>query len=215
MESKTPNNPVNLSEEQDLRDLELANKSKKVVKWSIIVVAILLVVGGLGYWMHTSGEAKAAEAIGAADIETNDSVKFVMYKKIADDGSYSANERAKLMVAIKYYQDGKYQDALNYLDKVSVGSDLIQAGTYSLKGDCYANLNKLDDALDSFNKALNEVGDNPQVVPFILFKEANIYRAQKKYDKELEALTTIRKDYPSYINDIDKYYQRAKAAAGK
>jgi tetratricopeptide (TPR) repeat protein len=215
MESNTHNNPVNLSSEQDLRDIEFAQKSKKVVTWSLIGIAIILVVGGLIYWLHSNGEKSAAEAIGKADIEMNDSIKFQMYKKIADDGSYKANERAKLMVAIKYYQDGKYKEALEYLDKASVGSDLVQAGAYSLKGDCYANLNKLDDAINSFEKALSEVGDNSQVVPFILFKEANIYRAQKKYDKEFEVLGKIRQEYPSYINDIEKYYQRAKAAAGK
>ncbi len=215
MESKTHNNPVNLSSEQDLRDIEFAQKSKKVVTWSLIGIAIILVVGGLIYWLHSNGEKSAAEAIGKADIEMNDSIKFQMYKKIADDGSYKANERAKLMVAIKYYQDGKYKEALEYLDKASVGSDLVQAGAYSLKGDCYANLNKLDDAINSFEKALSEVGDNSQVVPFILFKEANIYRAQKKYDKEFEVLGKIRQEYPSYINDIEKYYQRAKASAGK
>jgi tetratricopeptide (TPR) repeat protein len=215
MENKTPNNPVNLAEDQDLRDLELAQKSKKIVTWSLIGVAIVLVIGGLIYWMHSSGESKANDAIGAADLEMNDSIKFAMYKKIADDGSYKANERAKLMVAIKYYQDGKYNEALSYLDKASVGSDIIQTGAYSLKGDCYANLNKLDDALDCFKKALSEADNNPQLVPFILFKEANIYRAQKKYSDELDVLTTIRQDYPGYINDIDKYYERAKAAAGK
>jgi tetratricopeptide (TPR) repeat protein len=215
MENKTPNNPVNLAEDQDLRDLELAQKSKKIVTWSLIGVAIVLVIGGLIYWMHSSGESKANDAIGAADVEMNDSIKFAMYKKIADDGSYKANERAKLMVAIKYYQDGKYNEALSYLDKASVGSDIIQTGAYSLKGDCYANLNKLDDALDCFKKALSEADNNPQLVPFILFKEANIYRAQKKYSDELDVLTTIRQDYPGYISDIDKYYERAKAAAGK
>jgi tetratricopeptide (TPR) repeat protein len=215
MENKNPNNPVNLAEDQELRDLEIAQKSKKIITWSVIGVIIVLAIGGLFYWLHASGESKAAEAIGAADIEMNDSVQFAMYKKIADDGSYKANERAKLMVAIKYYQDGKYKEALAYLDNVSVGSDLIQTGAYTLKGDCYANLNKLDDALKCFNEALSEADNNPQLVPFILFKEANIYRAQKNYDKELDALTTIRQQYPDYILDIDKYYERAKAAAGK
>ncbi len=215
MENKTPNNPVNLAEDQELRDQELAAKSKKIVTWSIIGVVIVLAIGGLIYWMHSAGNSKANEAIGAADVEMNDSIKFAMYKKIADDGSYKANERAKLMVAIKYYQDGKYKEALSYLDEASVGSDIIQTGAYSLKGDCYANLNKLDDALDCFKKALSEADNNPQLVPFILFKEANIYRAQKKYSEELEVLTTIRQEYPGFINDIDKYYERAKAAAGK
>lgn len=215
METNKNNAPLEEPRVEEIRDLAVAKVNKKIIVWSLIAIAVLLVVAGVGYWMHSAGEKKAQEAIGAADIELNDSIKFEMYKKVADDGSYKPNERAKLMVAIKYYQDGKYKEALEYLDGVSVSSDIIGAGALSLQGDCYANLGKLDDALKCYSSALDEANSNPQIVPFILVKEANVYRAQKDYEREYDVYETIRRDYPNFMYDVDKYYERAKAAAGK
>lgn len=198
-----------------MQDNAIARVNKKVIIWSLIAIAVLLIGGGIAYWVHTTRDKEGKEAIGAADIEQNDSTRFAMYKKIADGPSSTARDRARLMTAVKYYEDGKYQEAINYLDGTSVGSEIIQTGVYSLKGDCYANMDKLDDALACFNKALGEASDNPQLVPFILVKMANIYRAQKNYEKEYEVYSTLRTDYPGFMYDVDKYYERAKAAAGK
>lgn len=206
---------MSMPEIQAVQDAGIAAVSKKIIIWSLIAIAVVLVIGGGIYWFHKSGENKANEAIAAADIEMNDSIKYVMYKKIADDGSYKANERAKLMVAIKYYQDGKYQDAIKYLDDASVDSPIIEAGALSLQGDCYANLGKLDEALKYFNKALDAADDNSQIVPYLLVKIANVYRAQKNYEKEYEAYVSIRTEYPGYMPDVDKYIERARIAAGK
>ena len=49
----------------------------------------------------------------------------------------------------------------------------------------------------------------------MLFKQANIYREQKNYEKEFECYSAIRTDYPAFMQDIDKYYERARQAAGK
>lgn len=214
-QNKTEKQPMGLKEVEAVQDAGIARVNKKVVVWSLVAIVVILVIGGIVYWVHQSGSEKANEAIGKADIEQNDSIQFAMYKKIADDGSYKANERAKLMVAIHYYQDGKYKEALEYLDKASVDSKIIETGIYSLKGDCYANLDQLDQAAKCFNKALDEADDNPQLVPFILVKLANIYRAQKKYEQEYEVYSTLRTDYPGFIYDVDKYYERARVAAGK
>ena len=50
-------------------------------------------------------------------------------------------------------------------------------------------------------------------------KKAAIYREQKDYTAEYEALKQIVDKYPSFTQgtqtDIRKYYERAKAAAGK
>lgn len=215
MEQNKDIKPDSLPAVEAIQDKAIAGVNKKVIIWTLVIIAVILVAGGIFYWLHSAGTAKENEQIGAADVEQNDSIRFSMYKKLADEGSYKAADRAKLMVAAKYYQDGKYQEALKYLDGVKVSSPVIQTGVYSLQGDCYANLNKLDDALKSFNKALDEADDNEQLVPFVLVKIANIYRAQKNYEKEYECYTTLRTDYPGFLYDVDKYYERAKAAAGK
>ncbi len=196
-------------------DTAIAGFNKKIIIWSLVAIVVVAVVALVMYFTHSSGTAKANEAIGAADIEMNDSLQFQMYKKIADDGNYDANERAKIMVAARYYQDGKYQEALGYLDKASLNSEIVEPGIQSLKGDCYANLGKLDDALKCYNKGLSAADNNPAIVPFLKVKIANIYREQKNYGKEYEVYSEIQTQYPQYLPDVDKYIERARVAAGK
>ena len=193
----------------------IARVNKKIIIWSAVaIVAVLAIAGGL-YWSHYSGTKKANEAIGKADMEQNDSIRFEMYKKIADDADYDANNRARIMVAGHLYKDGKYQEALNYLDKADMNGERLEAGICLLKGDCYANLNKLDDALGCYNDALKKADNNPAIMPYVMLKLANVYRAQKKYDKEYEEYLQIQSQYPAFMGDIDKYVERAKIQAGK
>lgn len=215
MENQNDKLPKSSLEAEAMQDSAIAKVNKKVVIVTLAVIVLLGAAIGIYFWMHSAGEKKAAEAMGRADIEMNDSTQFSMYKKIADDGSYKANERAKLMVAIKYYNDGKYEEALKYLQNASVDSEVIETGALSLEGDCQANLGKLDEALKCYSRALDSANENPLLVPYVMLKQANIYHAQKAYDKELEIYTTMRKDYPSFLPDVEKYYERAKVAAGK
>lgn len=210
-----PKQPVDALGEQIVTDNAIAGINKKLIIWCLVGILAVIAVGGIIYWIQAAGAANAQEAIGRADIEQNDSTRFALYKKIADDGSYKANDRAKLMTAIKYYNDGKYAEALKYLDGVKVGSDVIQTGVYSLQGDCYANLNKLDEARKAFDRALDEADGNPSLVPFILVKEANVCRAQKDYETEADLYRALRQDYPGFMMDVDKYYQRALASSAK
>lgn len=198
-----------------VKDTAIAGFNKKIIIWSCVAIVVVLAVAGIMYWIHTSGTEKANEAMGTADIEQNDSLQFQMYKKIADDGNYDGNQRAKILVAAHYYEDGKYQEALNYLDKASMSSEIVEPGIQSLKGDCYANLGKLDDALKCYNKGLGAADDNPAIVPFLMVKLANIYREQKNYTKEYEIYSEIQTKYPQYMPDVEKYVERARVAAGK
>lgn len=215
MENNTNKEPMGMAGVEAVKDAGVARVNKKVIIWSLVAVAVILLAGGAVYWYHTAQVDKANEAIAKADVELNDSIRNVMYKQIADAGSTKSNERAKLMVAINYYEKGKYNDAIKYLDQASVDSDIIEAGVYSLKGDCYANLNNLDEALKSFNKALDVADGNPALVPFLMVKIANVYRAQKNFEKEYEIYLSLRTEYPNYLYDVDKYVERAKIAAGK
>lgn len=192
-----------------------AAHTKKIVIWSSIGVAAVAIIIGSIFATRYFGTQKQAEAIGMADIEQNDSIQAAMYKKIADDGSYKANERAQLMTAIKLYNDSNYKECLSYLDKPSVSSDIIATGIKCLKGDCNVNLNQLDEAIKCYKDALDEADNNPVTTPFVLNKLAQIYHHQKNYTEELNCYEQIRRDYPSFMSDIEKYYQRAKALAGK
>lgn len=205
--------------QQEAQDKARAQRNKKIAIFSAIAIVVVLIIAGAVYFLHSNSVDKANEAIGLADIETNDSIRTAMYQKIADDGSTAANERAQLMVAIKAYNDSNYTKALEYLDKPSVSSEIIGAGVYSLKGDCYVNLNKLDEAISEYEKAVSKADGNPTITPFVLIKMANVYAQQKNYTKEYECYNTIRTDYQAYVQNarinIDKYIERARIRAGK
>ncbi len=212
---ESPVNPLQQAQE-NLAAEGKKIETKKVVTIIGTVVAALVVIALVWYAISSHGSAKADEAIGLADTEQNDSIALKYYEDAAKMGHKSGN-RAKLHAAILLYQQGKYQEAINYLDDASVSSDLVEAGQYSLMGDCYVNLKDYDKALKCYKKAIDEADENPQVVPFVLVKEANVYRAQQNYAAEAKCYETIVKDYPSYARglrfDINKYAERAKAAA--
>lgn len=213
METNTPN--ANAPQPQAVESKKV---NKKPIIIAAVVVAVIIVVGLAIYLVRANGSKKAAEAIAVADLEQNDSIALNQYMKAAELG-YKSGNRAKLNCAIAFYKKGDYNKALDYLKDASIDSEIVDAGRLTLMGDCYANLGKLDEALDCYNKAVSASDNNPQVAPFVLVKEANIYREQKKYDKEYEVYEKIFNNYPEYVMglnfDIRKYAERAKAQAGK
>ncbi|MDE6267663.1 MAG: tetratricopeptide repeat protein [Muribaculaceae bacterium] len=185
---------------------------------AIIALCILVYI----YLFRQPGIQKANDAIGRADIQLalgNDSVALAQYIDVADNRSYDAANRAALQSAILLYEKGDYEQALKYIDKFSAKEAFIGAAAYSLKGDCYVNLDQLDNAIGAFKKAISQSDDNAAYTPFFMQKLARVYNAQGKYADEEKIYEAIMKDYPTYgptYNiDIEKYLERAKANAAK
>lgn len=194
-----------------------AGQYKKVITLSLIIAAVAVI--GIFAWILISqnGNKKADELIAKADAEAiagNDSTATVLYAEAAKAGFKSGN-RAKAETGIRLYRDGKYEEAIKYLDDCTLDDEVAAAGVYSLKGDCYANLEQYDKAISCYKKAVSVANKNPEAVPFFLVKEANIYRAQGNYADEAKAYKEIIDEYPSYVQstrvDINRFYQRALA----
>lgn len=198
-------------------------QNKKVIFWSVggfVVVAALVLCYLFLY--RAPQLNKAFEAYNQVEIksEGNDSVAALEYKKVADQyGSTDAGKLAALSAAEAYYNEGKYKEAVKYLEDFSTSEPVLAANALALTGDCYVNLKQYDKALDYFNKAISKAAKNPQIVPRVLLKEANVYDEQKKYDKALECYQQIKDDYPTYRTgngaSIDAYIAREQARLGK
>ena len=91
---------------------------------------------------------------------------------------------------------------------------MLAANALALTGDCYVNLKQYDKALDYFRKAVSKADKNPQIVPRVLLKEANVYDEQKKYDKARMLRTDQRNEHPQFQVGsglgIDAYIAREK-----
>ncbi|MCH5247485.1 MAG: hypothetical protein J1E99_04935 [Muribaculaceae bacterium] len=185
---------------------------------AVIVIAILVYI----YAFREPSIKAGNEQIGQADYELalgNDSTALSIYKSVADNHGYDAGNRAALQAAILLYQNGEYQQALDYLGKYAAKDNFIGPAAYSLAGDCYVNLDQLNDAEKAFKDAIRESDENPAYTPFFMLKLARVYRALGKYKDEAHVYETIEKDYPlygqNYNIDIQKYLERARIQAGE
>ncbi len=212
-------------------------ENKKVLAViTVVVLAVCALVLAYVYFFRNPAMQRANDNIGAADLELiqgNDSVALAQYKKIADDGSYAAGNRAALNAAILIYQEGaaaladnkeadakkKFEEALKYAEKYSADEDIIGAAALGLQGDCLVNLDRLDDAAGKFKKAVKVSDENPAYTPYFMIKLARIYDAQKKYADEVEILQEVKNDYPYYQQqhqvNVDAMLELAKLRAGK
>ncbi|MDE6498747.1 MAG: tetratricopeptide repeat protein [Muribaculaceae bacterium] len=195
-----------------------ANKGK--LMGALVFCIVIVVAAFVWFFINQSGSRKADDLAGKADIEVNDSIAMDLYKEAAKAGHKSGN-RAKLEVAIRYYGQQNYEEALKYLKDASIDDKIVAAGADCLKGDCYVNLDRLDEAVKAYKSAISTADENPDIVPLVLIKLANVYRAQQNYKAEYEAYKTIVEKYPSYQyaqgqqTDLRKYMERARIAAGE
>ena len=186
----------------------------------MVCIVVLLIIFGLVlyFFIANSNSAKADQAASRADAAMNDSISLALYKEAAEMGHKSGN-RSAAMAAIQLYHDGNYQEALDYLKKADLKDKVAAAGVYALMGDCYVNLEKYPEALKAYDKAISKADGNPSIVPLMLVKKANVYRHDKDYNAEYNALKEIVENYPQFVQasqvDIQKYFERAKASAGK
>ncbi|MCM1067826.1 MAG: hypothetical protein NC418_09675 [Muribaculaceae bacterium] len=215
MEKNNPT-PEQVDGAEDI--LAKAKANKKSIIWGFITAAVIII--GVLIWLLVAqaGSRKADELVAKADAATTDSVACALYADAANAG-YKSGNRAKAELAIRLYNDGKYEEALKYLDDCSLDDEIAAAGVYTLRGDCHVNLDQLDAALKSYKKAISTADGNPEIVPFVLIKEANIYREQKNFADEAKCYKTILDEYPQYVRttrtDIKKYYERALASAAE
>ncbi len=196
--------------------------NKSVITWVVtgVLVAAALVFAFIHFY-HKPKNEKAFTAYNKVEMTAmgNDSVAAAQYKEVADKFGGKAANLASLSAAEALYNEGKYEEAVKYLKKFSSKDAVLDANAIVLTGDCYVNLKKYDDAISAYQQAVRKADGNPQIVPRVLLKEANVYDEQKKYDKALECYTIIKKDYPDFRLgngvDIDAYIARENARLGK
>ena len=193
--------------------------NKKYIYWAFgaIMVVVLLVMGYI-YGIRNPNINKAKDEIAKADtyMLLGDTAQALTgYKKVFDSYSNKPAERAALNAAGILYQQGKYEEAVKYLHKYDPEGDLVGPASQSLMGDCYVNMNKLDKALEAFDRAIKMSNDNPLFTPYFLMKKATILHKQKQYAQEADIYQTIKDKYPQASLDVTKYLEHAKALAGK
>lgn len=195
--------------------------NKKIIVWAVVaIVAIAAIILGYIYLIQNPNLEKAKEEIAKADVDYSlgqDSIALAEYMAVADNYSNDVANRAGLNAAIILFKQGKFEEAANYLNKFDAEGTLVGPASQALLGDCYVNMQKLDEAANAFSKAIKLSGDNELYTPLFILKKATVLREQQKYAEEAKLLQEIMDKYPnftmSYQVDVEKYLERAKAQA--
>lgn len=196
-------------------------ENKKMIVWVLgAIVAIAVIILGYVYLIQEPNFENAKAEIAQADSKLalgQDSIALEAYKAVADSYSNDAANRAGLNAGIILFQQGKYEEAINYINKFDAEGVLVGPASQSLIGDCYVNLEKYDEAVKYFDKAISLSGDNDLYTPLFILKKATVLREQGKFAEEAKALEIIKNKYPNFVTgyrvDVDKLIERANAQA--
>lgn len=131
---------------------------------------------------------------------------------IENYGGTNAANLAHYYLGISYRNIGKFEDAIDELNEFSSDDVMLSSIALGAIGDCYSELNDIDNAINYYKKAA-EKNKNNVTSPVYLFKAGVVLEANKEFEKAAELYKEIKKEYASSNEgrNIDKYIARAEA----
>lgn len=216
----TEQKPKNLAVVEAISKSEqFIEKNQKIIL--IVIVAILVLIGGFFGYMKLIAEprqeAASTEMFAAEQFFKNDEMdkalngegKHLGFLAIIDKyGSTKSGKLANFYAGSAYLSKGEFQKAIDYLEDFKSKDVFLSSGAKAMIGDCYLELNKIDDAIKNYEKAITT--SNEMTTPFVLFKLGVAYEIKKDNKKALETYKKIKSDFPSSMEarEIDKYISR-------
>lgn len=203
------------------------SKYKNVLLGLLGVVAAAIIGGFLFYNYRNSQEKEAqADMFQAVYYFEADSLNKALkgdgqYRgltAIANEyGSTKAGNLAKFYAGVVYLKQGKFKEAITYLEDYKSNDLILQGKAFSLLGDANLELGNKKEAINYYLKAV-DYNSNEFFTPQYLMKAGTAYEANNEYSKATEMYDRIINNYANAaeVADAKKYKARAELlAAGK
>ncbi len=196
---------------------------------TIIIVAILVIVSiyfGYKRFYLAPMEKEAQSQIFIAEYSfEKDSFNLALngngndpgFLEVADKyGMTKTGNLANYYAGICYRQLGDYQKAIEHLKKFDAGDLLVTPIAYGAIGDCYVELNKLNDGAKYYEKAA-KYSEDEFTAPIFLKKAGMVYEELKENEKALKLYNLIKEKYPksTEAREIEKDIARNNTLLGK
>lgn len=215
---------------------ELSNKlfesGEFLAKYKNIILGVLgvvvLAVAGYVYYQYDQKESNKAaqqQMYGAVLYFEMDSLQVALEGNLKvqgllsiseEYGSTKAGKLANFYIGAIYLKQGKFQEAIDYLEKFSSDDLLVQPRAYSLTGDAYMELGDFAKAEGMYSKAAN-TNSNDEFSPVYLMKGALASELNNNATAAIEKYSKIIDEYPlsQQANEAKKYKARAEGLANK
>ena len=117
-----------LNENLSSIEQKVENNKKIIIYAATAIVIIAAIIFGYKYLYQQPRIESARNEVCQADMSLalgQDSVALAQYKAVADKYSNESGERAALQAGIILYQEGKFDEAINYIKKYSFEGTLV------------------------------------------------------------------------------------------
>jgi tetratricopeptide (TPR) repeat protein len=135
------------------------------------------------------------------------------FEQIAEDYSMTkSGSLANYCAGLCYLHTGKFDQAIEFLQKYDGSDDVIAPIALGAIGDCHMELNHIDEAVKYYLKA-SEKSHNNFTTPHFLKKAGFAYEQQANYAQALETYERIKKEFSSTDEgkEIDRSIAKVKA----
>lgn len=135
------------------------------------------------------------------------------FEQIADEYSITkAGKLANYYAGICYLRTGKFDQAIEFLDKYNGDDDIIAPIAVGAIGDCHMEMNRMDDAVKYYMKAADKSNNN-FTSPYYLKKAGFVNELKANYKEALDVYERIQKEYPKSTEgmEIEKDIAKVKA----
>jgi tetratricopeptide (TPR) repeat protein len=134
------------------------------------------------------------------------------FEEIADEYSLTpSGNLARYYLGISYLRIGKYEEAIEQLEKFSTDDIILSSVAIGAMGDANMELNKPDEAIKYYLKAADK-NSNTFTSPIYLKKAATAQESKGNYADAIKIYERIQKEYSksTEARDIEKFITRAK-----
>jgi tetratricopeptide (TPR) repeat protein len=189
-------------------------------------LGILLLVFGAYYYVwhiYLPGQEQEAQeqAYMAQRWFENDSLdlaikgkgQYAGFETIADEyGMTKIGKLSHYYLGIAYLRKGKFQEAIDELDKFSSDDMMLAAVALGAKGDAMLELGQKEDALAQYEKAAS-TNENRFTTPIYLQKAAELAENLGQKEKALEIFNRLKDEYKETNEGMnaEKYIARIQA----
>ncbi len=168
------------------------------------------------FWAQNYFEADSFNIAlkGGVTVMSPDGQKTIMgFEAIADEYSMTkTGSLANYCAGICYLRTGKFEQAIEFLQKYDGDDEIIAPIAVGAIGDCHMEMNHSDEAIKFYLKAA-EKSNNSFTTPFYLKKAGFAYEQKSNFTEALALYERIQKEYATSTEgkEIEKDIAKVKA----
>ncbi|MFM9944576.1 MAG: tetratricopeptide repeat protein [Bacteroidia bacterium] len=218
-------------------DWQKSFKINQIAEWyennrknaNIGLIGLIVLIAGFIYYIKIYKPEQEVKAAGELFMAERYFEKDSMDKVLKGDGKYmsavdvadeyggtAAGNLAKFYAGRAYMSKKDFKNAIEYLEDVKFGDEIMAAMIIGLQADCYSELGEIEKAAGMYMKAGTK-RKNLFTSPILLMKAGRHYDELKKWDEAVKAYKLVRDNYreSQQAQYANKYIARDMARMGK